>query len=96
MITNTYDNLDAVLSKWLSNRVVVTHTVSDLQIVQYLNDYSSFIKETLAKHTTQELLKKISFTKKFDHNSQTHEFIGRVWCFTEQELKELIKESRNV
>jgi hypothetical protein len=104
MITTTYyndaDAIDHLISKWNFNRLVIKHSVSELQIaslgMEHSNSYTTAIKEMLSKRAAQALVSKIAFTRRYDYNSFTHEFIGRVWCFTEQELQQLIKEARNV
>ena len=80
------------------NKITVDHTVAAhelLKLKDTVPTYADEIKENLAKNASRELVKKMTFTKKHDMNSDVHHFIGRVWVFTEEELKKLIEEVKN-
>lgn len=87
-----------LMDKWIMNRITIDHKVQEqelLKLKEVAPDYANEIKENLAKNASRDIMKKLTFTKKHDKDADVHHFIGRVWCFTEQELKEFIKEVRN-
>jgi len=87
-----------LLDKYEFNKVVVDHKVQAqelLKLKEVAPDYANEIKENLAKNAARDIIKKMSFTRKHDINSDVHHFIGRVWVFTEDELKKLIEEVKN-
>lgn len=91
--------VEDVMEKWIMNRVTIDHKVQEQELMKLKEvapDYANEIKENLAKNAARDMIKKITFTKKHDKDADVHHFIGRVWCFTEQELKDFIKEVRNV
>ena len=88
-----------LLDKWIMNRVTVDHKVQEqelLKLKEVAPDYANEIKENLTKNATRDIIKKMTFTKKHDKDADVHHFIGRVWCFTEEELKKFIEEIKNV
>ena len=89
---------DDLLDKYEFNKLTIDHKVSAhelLKLKDTVPTYADEIKENLAKNASRELVKKMTFTKKHDMNSDVHHFIGRVWVFTEEELKKLIEEVKN-
>jgi hypothetical protein len=89
---------ETLLDKYEFNKLIVDHKVSAhelLKLKDTVPTYADEIKENLAKNAARELVKKITFTKKHDVDSDVHHFIGRVWVFTEDELKKLIEEVKN-
>ena len=89
---------ETLLDKYEFNKLIVDHKVSAhelLKLKDTVPTYADEIKENLAKNASRELVKKITFTKKHDVDSDVHHFIGRVWVFTEDELKKLIEEVKN-
>jgi hypothetical protein len=89
---------DDLLDKYEFNKLTVDHKVSAhelLKLKDTVPTYADEIKENLAKNASRELVKKMTFTKKHDVDSDVHHFIGRVWVFTEEELKKLIEEVKN-
>jgi hypothetical protein len=89
---------ETMLDKYEFNKLIVDHKVSAhelLKLKDAVPTYADEIKENLAKNAARELVKKITFTKKHDVDSDVHHFIGRVWVFTEDELKKLIEEVKN-
>ena len=89
---------DNLLDKYEFNKLTVDHKVSAhelLKLKDTVPTYADEIKENLAKNASRELVKKITFTKKHDVDSDVHHFIGRVWVFTEEELKKFIEEVKN-
>ena len=87
-----------LLEKWIMNRVTIDHKVQEQELMKLKEvapDYANEIKENLSKNAARDIIKKMTFTKKFDKDADTHHFIGRVWVFTEEELKTFINEVRN-
>lgn len=90
--------VDDIMDKWIMNRVTVDHKVAAhelLKLQEIAPDYANEIKENIAKNCSRDMVKKLTFTKKHDKDADVHHFIGRAWMFTEEELKEFIKEVRN-
>jgi hypothetical protein len=89
---------DDLLDKYEFNKLTVDHKVSAhelLKLKDTVPTYADEIKENLAKNASRELVKKMTFTKKHDVDSDVHHFIGRVWVFTEEELRKLIEEVKH-
>jgi hypothetical protein len=87
---------DDLLDKYEFNKLTVDHKVSAhelLKLKDTVPTYADEIKENLAKNASRELVKKMTFTKKHDVDSDVHHFI--VWVFTEDELKKLIEEVKH-
>lgn len=87
-----------LLDKYEFNKVVVDHKVQEQELMKLKEvapDYANEIKENLAKNAARDIIKKMSFTRKHDKDTDVHHFIGRVWVFTEDELKKLIEEVKN-
>jgi hypothetical protein len=81
------------------NKITVEHKVAEFELAKLketVPTYADEIKENLSKNLARDIIKKTTFTKKHNVDSDTHHFLGRVWVFTEDELKNLIKEARNV
>lgn len=98
-ITVSSDNTEELMEKWIFNRVTVDHKVQEQELMKLKEvapDYANEIKENLSKNATRDIIKKMRFTKKHDKDADVHHFIGRVWVFTEEELKEFIKEAKSV
>jgi len=89
---------DDIMDRYDFNKVVVDHKVTAqelLKLKEVAPDYANEIKENLAKNAARDIMKKMTFTKKHDINTDVHHFIGRVWVFTEEELKKLIEDVKN-
>ena len=77
------------------NRIAVDHKVTAqelLKLQEVAPDYASEIKENIAKNLARDIAKKVMFKKKHDKDADVHHFIGRVWVFTDEELKALLSE----
>ena len=88
-----------LLEKWIMNRVTIDHKVQEQELMKLKEvapDYANEIKENLSKNAARDIIKKMTFTKKRDKDADVHHFIGRVWVFTEEELKTFITEVKNV
>jgi hypothetical protein len=89
---------DEIMDKYEFNKITVEHKVAGhelLKLKEIAPTYADEIKENLSKNASRDIIKKMSFTKKHDKDSDVHHFIGRVWVFTEEELKKLIEEVKN-
>jgi len=97
-ITSSQHNdeiIDDTLEKYSLNYITVTHKVAEHELMKLKEtapDYADHIKKNLTEKATEEVSKKLTFTKKFDKDLDVHHFNGRVWVFTDDELKRLIKE----
>lgn len=86
-----------LLERYELNYVTVEHKVAAhelLKLKEVAPTYADEIKENLSRSVAREIIKKTSFTKKLDIDADVHHFIGRVWVFTDEELKKLIEEAR--
>lgn len=95
--TISHGNLEDFLETWIMNRVTIDHKVQEqelLKLKEVAPDYANDIKENLSKNIARDITNKVTFTKKHDKDSDVHHFIGRVWCFTEDELKQFIMDVR--
>ena len=63
-----------------------------LKLQEVAPDYAGEIKENIAKNLARDISKKVMFKKKHDKDADVHHFIGRVWVFTDDELKALLKD----
>jgi hypothetical protein len=88
-----------ILDTWEMNRVTVDHKVTSHELIKLKDTvptYADEIKENLTKNMTRDIIKKMTFTKRHDIDSDVHHFIGRVWVFTEDELKSLIRDVKGL
>jgi hypothetical protein len=67
-----------------------------IKLKEVAPDYAKEIKENLSRNVAREIINKTAFTKKIDVDADVHHFIGRVWVFSDEELKKLIEEARRV
>jgi hypothetical protein len=91
--------VEDLLERYELNYVTVEHKVTAhelLKLKEVAPTYADEIKENLSRNVAREIIKKTSFTKKLDVNTDVHHFIGRVWVFTDEEIKKLIEEARRV
>jgi hypothetical protein len=98
IITNPVFDIDDFLDEHIMNRVTIDHKVQEHELMKLKETtptYADDIKETLSRNMSRDIMKKITFTKKHDKDADVHHFIGRAWVFTEEELKQIIKEARN-
>lgn len=88
-------DIDEIMDEYSMNRIAVDHKVTAqelLKLQEVAPDYASEIKENIAKNLARDVAKKVMFKKKHDKDADVHHFIGRVWVFTDDELKELLKD----
>jgi len=81
------------------NLLTVEHKVTEFELMKLKDTvptYADEIKENLSRNLSREIIKKATFTKKRDVDADVHHFIGRVWVFTEDELKKLLEEAKRV
>lgn len=92
-------DMEDFLDTYSFNKITVEHKVAEFELLKLketVPTYADEIKENLSKNLARDIIKKTTFTKKHNVDSDTHHFLGRVWVFTEDELKNLIQEARNV
>jgi hypothetical protein len=92
-------DMENFLDEHSFNKFTVDHKVQEhelMKLKETVPTYVDEIKENLSKNLARDIIKKATFTKKHDKDADVHHFLGRVWIFTEDELKNLIKEARNV
>lgn len=92
---NTINNvwIEDPLDKYAMNRFAVDHKVTAqelLKLQEVAPDYAKEIKENIAKGLAREIATKVSYTKKHNKDTDVHHFIGRVWVFSEDELKGIL------
>ena len=95
----SYFDVEDFLDEHIFNRVTIDHKVQEqelLKLKEVAPDYANEIKENLSKNAARDIMKKMTFTKKHDKDADVHHFIGRVWVFTEDEIRNLLLEARNV
>ena len=81
------------LDKYAMNRFAVDHKVTAqelLKLQEVAPDFAKEIKENIAKNLARDIATKVSYTKKYDKDADVHHFIGRVWVFSEEELKGIL------
>lgn len=91
---NTQDYLD----RYALNEFVVEHRLQEQELLKLKEqnvDYGDAIKENMAKNMARDVIKKVSFTKKFEQDTFVHSFRGRCWVFTKEELINLIQDIKN-
>jgi hypothetical protein len=89
---------DEVLDRYSFNRLTIDHKVQEQELMKLKESvptYADEIKENLAKNMARDIMKKMTFTKRKDVDADVHHFLGRVWVFTEDELKQLIEDVKN-
>jgi hypothetical protein len=80
------------------NLLTIEHKVTEFELMKLketVPTYADEIKENLSRNLAREIIKKTSFTKKRDIDTDIHHFIGRVWVFTEDELKKILEEAKH-
>jgi len=91
-------NVDEVVDRYALNEFVVEHRIQEFELMKLREsnvDYADVIKNNLAKMASRDIIKKMTFTKKHEIDSDTHSFRGRVWVFTKDELTQMIQEIKN-
>jgi len=89
---------EVILDRYQLNEITVQHRVQEFELMKLREsnvDYATEIKHNLAKHASEEVTSKMTFTKKTEINTDTHSFRGRVWVFSKEELIKMIEEIRN-
>ena len=92
------NNKDKIISNILdhysfNNKFVADHRVKTHELLKLKELYPSYtdeIKENLSRNLSREIIKKIAFTRRYEKLNDVENFIGRVWVFNEEELKNLI------
>lgn len=87
-------SVDDIMEECSMNRFAVDHKVTAAELLKLQEtapDYAGEIKENIAKNLARDISKKITYKKKFDKDTDVHHFIGRVWVFTDDELKSILE-----
>ena len=87
-------SVDDIMEENSMNRFAVDHKVTAAELLKLQEtapDYAGEIKESIAKNLARDISKKITYKKKFDKDTDVHHFIGRVWVFTDEELKAILE-----
>jgi hypothetical protein len=98
-ITLSHTAVEDLMERHELNLLTVEHKVTEFELMKLKDTvptYADEIKENLSRNLSREIIKKASFTKKRDVDADVHHFIGRVWVFTEDELKKLLEEAKRV
>lgn len=86
--------VEDILEEYSMNRFAVDHKVTAAELLKLQEtapDYAGEIKENIAKNLARDISKKVTYKKKFDKDTDVHHFIGRVWVFTDDELKAILE-----
>jgi uncharacterized protein (DUF927 family) len=97
-ITLSQTAVEDLMERHELNLLTVEHKVTEFEMMKLketVPTYADEIKENLSRNIAREIIKKTSFTKKKDINTDVHHFIGRVWVFTEDELKKILEEAKH-
>jgi len=89
--------VNEIIDRYELNEMAVEHRVQEQEMIKLKEqnvDYADVIKQNMTKSMSQQILKKISFTKKHEKDLDVHSFRGRCWVFNREELIEMIKEIR--
>ena len=98
-LTISATDVEDLMERHELNLLTVEHKVTEFELMKLKDTvptYADEIKENLSRNLSREIIKKASFTKKRDVDADVHHFIGRVWVFTEDELKKLLEEAKRV
>jgi len=93
------NDIEDLMERHELNLLTVEHKVTEFELMKLKDTvptYADEIKENLSRNLSREIIKKATFTKKRDVDADVHHFIGRVWVFTEDELKKLLEEAKRV
>jgi hypothetical protein len=96
-----YDNrpsIEGIIDRYALNEFIVEHRVQEQELLKLKEqnvDYADTIKENMAKNLSRDVIKKVTFTKKLEHDTFVHSFRGRCWVFTKEELTNMIQEIKN-
>jgi len=96
-VTNvtTERDIESILDAYSMNRFVIDHKVTAqelMKLAEVAPDFAKEIKENIAKNLARDIAQKITYTKKHDVDTDVNHFIGRVWVFTDEEMKLLLKD----
>ena len=91
----TERDIESVMDAYSMNRFVIDHKVTAqelMKLTEVAPDFAKEIKENIAKNLARDISSKITYTKKHDADTDVNHFIGRVWVFTDEEIKMLLKD----
>jgi hypothetical protein len=96
--TQPLASIEYILDTWELNQIVVEHKIQEHELLKLKEldvNFADVIKQNLTKNATEQVAKRMSFTKFKDKEVDSTSFRGRVWVFTKEELEQLIKDARN-
>jgi hypothetical protein len=88
--------IEDILDQYELNEMLVEHRVQEQEMLKLKEqnvDFAEIIKENISKNMARQIIKKISFTKKYEVDSDVHSYRGRCWVFNKEELIQFIKDS---
>ena len=92
---NMSKSAESVLDAYDMNQISVEHRITEFELMKLREsdiNYADHIKSNLSKMATAEVVKRMTFTKKKEIDSDTTSFRGRIYVFTKDELQHLIKD----
>jgi hypothetical protein len=87
--------IEHIIESYELNEMVVEHRVQSQEMLKLKEqnvDFADVIKENMSKNMARQITKKISFTKKYEADTDVHSYRGRCWVFTKEEMIQLIKD----
>ena len=83
------------LVKGTALQLVRSSTIQEIEMLKHREeDAKRMIKNDMARELTNSAFDKIKFTQRENPYTYTTEIIGRVWCFSEEELLDFIRRCR--
>lgn len=93
---NSYFDADYFLRQHQKHKVDVAVVLDSLENIHLSNSgFADKIKSELSEMVAKDLTKRMYFTKSENHNDFTTRFRGRAWVFTDEEMKQFIKDIQN-
>jgi hypothetical protein len=92
---NMSKSVESVVDAYDMNQISVEHRITEFELLKLKEsdiNYADHIKSNLSKMATAEVVKRMTFTKKKEIDSDTTSFRGRIYVFTKDELQHLIKD----
>lgn len=91
-----YIDADYVLRNHHKHKVDVALTVSRQYHISLTDaEFVDNVKHDLSRDVTAELMKRMQFTKSESHLDLSTRFRARAWVFTDEEMKQFIKDITN-
>lgn len=94
--TISLKSAESVLDSYDMNQLCVEHRITEFELMKLKDadvNYAEHIKTNLSKMASNEVVKRMTFTKKKEVDADTTSFRGRVYVFTKDELLSLIRDA---